>query len=733
MPLMETLAPVALIGILAILLLPLPPMLMDLLLSFNLVLAMVILLATVYLTRPLELSVFPSLLLLVTFFRLALNVATTRLILSNAGERGLGAAGGVVRAFGEFVAGHSPLVGFVIFLLLIVIQFVVITKGATRISEVAARFMLDGLPGKQMSIDGDLSSGLITHDQARARRQQLTREVDFYGAMDGASRWIRGDAIAALIIVLVNILGGLAMGLFYYSMRPSEAFAIFTLLTIGDGLVTQIPAVIIAIAAGLLITRASSPMKLGATLARELLFQPRLLLAGVVFLGVFALLPVPKLPILILLAFGGIGVWLVYRYRRESTPLREEQNLDSQDTRARTKPQSATSELQEVPRIYPLELEIGYRLVGLTGSDSEPGVAQVLTNVRQELATQLGFLIPAARIRDNLNLPPDGFQLKLRGLRISQGRLPTDKVLLAGEPDRFGELEGERCELAGLPQGSIWLETRQQERAELAGLRVMMPVEALAHHLRYLFHQRAHQLLARRDVSKLLERVKQESPSLVEELIPSLLTLGQVHSVLKNLLEEGIPIHDLEAILEALSEGTQRTKDPELLTELVRAHLGEVITARDLASDGRLYALTLEPALEDLLNGALADMPTGRELALPPAAAAELIDALSGQLGQAEAPAGVKVVLLSSPHIRRPLKKALEKPFPQLAVVGYSEIAPTLQVQSVGTIALPPGEVLDELSQHVAALAHWSGNTLGGAEQAGLLEVESRSGVTDAQ
>lgn len=718
--------PLALLGVLAIVLLPLPTLLVDLLLCFNLVLSMVILLATVYLTRPLEFSVFPSLLLLVTFFRLALNVATTRLILSNAGTQGLGAAGGVVRAFGEFVSGGTPLVGFVIFCLLVIIQFVVITRGATRISEVAARFSLDGLPGKQMSIDSDLGAGLIGYEQARALRVGLSQEVDFYGAMDGASRWIRGDAIAALVITLVNILGGLVTGLLYYRMSPAQALSIYTRLTIGDGLVTQIPAVIIATAAGLLISRSSSPSKLSHSLARQLILQPRLLAAAAACLLLLSLLPVPKLPVYMLAVAAAVGAWFTYRHPAVRTHTGPEDTLVREDSRtsleqAPVHKPPRDGEHPQAPEVYPLELEIGYQLVGLVEPDSGDGVASRLSRIRQQLAKKLGFAIPTARIRDNLKLGADELRIKLRGVAISRARLPRDKILVANlkaDPDEF---RAAPCNLSGVPEESYWTDAREQEALELAGLQILTPVEVLERHLGYLLQQRAHQLLTRAEVSRLLEKLRIQSPSLVEEVVPALLSLGELQRVLKGLLEEGIPIYDLETILETLSEAAHETKDTQVLTEMVRTRLGDLISSLYATSDRRLYVLTLEPSLEDLLNGAITLTEVGRTLVLPPPSASALLEAIANRLASAASPAEAQVVILCSSHIRRPLRKLLEKTLPELGVLGYNEIAPTTEVESVGMVTLPAGEELDELSRQVAALAHWPESAVAAVEPGGLM------------
>jgi flagellar biosynthesis protein FlhA len=598
--------PLAAMTLILVILVPLPTWLMDLLLATNITLSAVVLLTVMYMGSPLEFASFPSLLLSMTLFRLVLNTATTRLILTNA-DKGTAAAGHVIEQFGEFVASGSLGVGTIIFLIIVVIQFVVITKGATRIAEVAARFTLDGMPGKQMAIDADLNAGLIGEEEARARREEITREADFFGAMDGASKFVRGDAIAGLIITLINILGGLVVGMVILGRPVGWCLETFTKLTIGDGLVSQIPAFIVSVAAGMLITRTKGEASLGEELLSQMTSRPIALGVTAVFLGLLALTPLPKLPLLVL--GGGCSGIAVILSRRDKGRRREaEQSAARAAAPKPAKPESLLA-------VDPLEVEVGYGLIRLVDRKQGGDLLDRITNLRRQIALDLGIVVPPIRIRDNIQLEPNQYRIKLRGMEVAGGEVMPGHLLAIDSgmvTDPVGGLETKEPAF-GLP--AVWIVEEERHVAEHRNYTVVEASSVMATHLTEVIKNSAAELLTREEVHRLLDNLKERSGKLVEEVVPEVLKPGEIQRVLQNLLRERVPIRDLEAVLETLGDWAPRTKDPEVLTEYVRNTLARTICQQYRAPGEseeeapKIHCVTLDPKVEDLINSHLEHRP----------------------------------------------------------------------------------------------------------------------------
>jgi flagellar biosynthesis protein FlhA len=665
----------AVLGILAVMLIPLPPVLLDLLLTSNLALSLLTLLIGMYILRPLDFSVFPSLLLLLTLFRLSLNVASTRLVLLH-GHEGTRAAGEVIHAFGRFVIGGSYVVGAVVFLILVIIQFVVITKGAGRIAEVAARFTLDAMPGKQLAIDADLNAGLISDNDARARRREIAREADFYGAMDGASKFVRGDAVAGIIITAVNIVGGLVIGVAQQNMDVFDALTTYTLLTIGDGLVTQIPALIVSTAAGIVVTRAAAESELATTFMQQFSGHHRALMITAATLLVLGLIPgLPKVPFLLMAAITGT---VAYNGLKEA-----KQTAEATPGPA---PVSAggPEKVEKLLALDPLELEVGYSLIPLVDPGQGGDLLDRVRLVRRQFATDLGFVVPPIRIRDNLQLKPAAYAIKIRGLAVGKGEILPGHYL-AMNPGTATESVGgvpTTEPTFGLP--AHWVTTEERERAQVLGYTVVDPSSVITTHLTETIRRHARDLLGRQEVQALIDVLKPTHPSVVETLVPNLLSLGTVQKVLQNLLAEGVSIRDLALILEVLADAAPATKDPVLLTEYARQALGRTICRSLASSDGTLKVFTLSPGMEQLLADALADGDQGRYLALEPRVAQRVIEGIAKVVGK-EPPDGTPVVLCS-PTIRPHLRRLTERYLPHLAMMSYNEIGSDVTLKAVAMV-----------------------------------------------
>ncbi len=663
------------------LVIPLPPLAMDLLLVANITAAVLILMSTVYMTDPLQLSSFPSLLLILTFFRLALNVATSRLILGSA-EQTEAKAGQMVQTFGEIVAGGSVVVGAVIFLILVIIQFVVITKGATRISEVAARFVLDAMPGKQMSIDADLNAGLINETEARRRREKITKEADFYGAMDGASKWVRGDAIASLIITLINILGGFIIGVAMHGMEWGRALELYSKLTIGDGLVNQVPALIMAVSAGLVTTRsASAELNLGGEVVGQLFNRPRALATAAAVLGVLSLLVFPTfrtMPVAMLLGFVA---WQVRKVKLGKEKAAERAAVERQQSEV--KPERVEGLL----KVDPMELEVGYGLIPLVDPAQGGELLERVTMIRRQIAMDLGLVVPPIRIRDNMQLEPGEYCVKLRGTEIARGTAMPDRLLAMDSGVATGRVEGiETKEPAfGLP--AVWISKAQKDRAATMGYTVVDAESVVATHLTEIIRKHAAEILTREQVTKLIENLKETSSHLVDEVYPKLLSTGEIQKVLQNLLRERVSIRSLEAILEALGDCAPRTKDPEVLTEYARNALGRAICRSLVEADGKLHVVSVDPKLEDAVDRAIQRTETGSYLTLPPADIRKVVEAVGREISRLAA-AGHAGVVLCSPQVRSHLKRMTEGEMPSLSVISYNELVPEVQVESLGMVTV---------------------------------------------
>jgi flagellar biosynthesis protein FlhA len=673
---------VGVVAILVVMLVPLPAALLDLLITLNLSISLLVLLISMYIQNPLEFSVFPTFLLMITLFRLSITVASTRLILLH-GNEGTTAAGQVIAAFGHFVVGGNYVVGAVVFLILVVIQFVVITKGAGRIAEVAARFTLDAMPGKQMAIDADLNAGLINEAQARARRQEIAREADFYGAMDGASKFVRGDAIAGVIITLVNILGGFAIGVLQLNLPLTDAAKTYTVLTIGDGLVTQIPALIVSTASGIVVTRAATATELGQAFTGQMLKHSRALAIAAGVLLALGLVPgLPKLPFFILAAVTGSIAYSDLKSQGAAAAAK------AAEEGAQAAAPPAPEKVERLLALDPLELEVGYGLIPLVDAAQGGDLLERIRLLRRQFATDLGFVVPPIRIRDNLQLKPSQYAVKIRGLEVATGEVMLGHYLAMNPGTAQGALEGveTREPTFGLP--AHWIPARAKEQAQLQGYTVVDPSAVIATHLTEVIRMQARELLSRQDVQALLDHLKQSQPAVVDGLIPGLLPLGAVHKVLQNLLGEGVSIRDLGTILETLADHAPATRDPNLLTEHARQALAKNICRHLVGSDGLLKVLSLAPGLEGILADGLTEGEGGLTyLGLEPRVAQRAIEAIAAAIERAQ-PLETAPVLLCAATLRPHLKRLTERYLPHLAVLSYNEIAPRVTIRSVGMVEL---------------------------------------------
>ena len=691
--------PVGFVSLLAVILVPLPPVVMDLLISANISLAVVILLTTIYMDKPLDFSVFPSLLLATTLLRLVLNIASTRLILTadaSTPDQAMGVAGKVISAFGNFVAGDSLFVGIVLFLILVVVQFVVVTKGATRISEVAARFTLDAMPGKQMAIDSDLSAGIITDAEARQRRDEIRQEADFFGAMDGASKFVRGDAIAGIIITVVNILGGLAVGIIDKGWPVGQTADVFTRLTIGDGLTSQLPSFIISVAAALIVTRSGSKAQLGDELADQVISQPRGLIITAVFLAMLSFTGLPMLPLLA--TSGGLGLLAYSMIRARRSKKAEVEREDREKAQV-----VEHAPVETLLKVDTLELEVGYGLVSLVDAAQGGDLLDRITAVRRQLAAELGLVMPPVRIRDNVQLGAHDYRVKIRGNAVARGLIRPGRLLAMDSGMVSGRIDGEATREPAFGLDARWIDPALRERAETMNYTVVDPTSVLATHLSETVKRRAHELLTREEVNNLIAGLKERAPKLVEEAIPTVVKPGDLHKVLQSLLRERVPIRDLETIVETLADWATKTKDLDVLTEYVRHALRRTICSQFVVPAGeadlggqhresamRLACITLDPALEDLITGYIDRGPGGTTLTMPARVASEvsacIVRALEQLVGAGHVP-----VVLASPQVRAVVRGLVEQAVPNVAVLGYNEVEPGIEVQAVGLASPPQG------------------------------------------
>lgn len=673
---------VAVVMIVAMMIIPLPTGVLDVLLTLNISVALVMLLVSMYTIEPLQFSVFPSLLLIATLFRLALNVSSTRLILLD------GYAGEVIESFGGFVVGGNYVVGIVVFMILVIIQFVVITNGAGRVAEVSARFTLDAMPGKQMAIDADLNAGLITDQEARRRRQAIGKEADFYGAMDGASKFVKGDAIAGIIIVFVNIIGGLAIGIIQNGMEIGDALQTYTLLTVGDGLVTQVPALLISTATGIIVTRAASESNLGVDMSRQMIANPRALaiVAGILF--AFGLIPgLPKLPFFVI--GGCLGAVAYVLNNRAKAREQAESAVPVVENGANQSPEAITSLLQ----VDPMELEIGYGLVSMVDESVGGNLVNRIAGIRRQLALELGIVLPSIRIRDNLQLDPSQYVVKLRGAEIARGEIKVGNYLALNPGSVSEEIDGVPTTDPAFGLPALWITSVEKQRAEILGYTVVDATSVVTTHLTEIIKNNTADLLSRQDVQNLVNNLKSEHPAVVDELIPNLMSLGEVQKVLQGLLRERIPIRDLVTILETLADHARSTKDPDLLLEHTRHALSRQITLQYKEHDDSLHVITLSPYLEQLISDTLVQTEHGTMANIEPSRAQQILQSVASNVERMIA-LGHQPVVLCSARVRLPFKRFIERTIPNLSVLSFSEISPRVKVQSSGMVDIKGVEAI---------------------------------------
>ncbi|MBP2633186.1 MAG: flhA [Firmicutes bacterium] len=666
----------AIITIVIMMIIPLPTFLLDLLLCVNITLALVIIMVAIYNVEPLDFSVFPSLLLVTTLFRLALNVSSTRLILLQ------GYAGEVIMSFGNFVVGGNAVVGFIVFVILVIINFIVITKGSERVAEVAARFTLDAMPGKQMSIDADLNSGAISDVEARTRRMKIQNEADFYGAMDGASKFVKGDAIAAIIIIMINIIGGFVIGMVQRNLDITHALSTYTLLTVGEGLVNQIPALLVSTATGIIVTRAASDNNLGQDLTTQLFNNPRVffIASGVLFM----LAVIPGLPGSPFIALSLITFIIAYNLRKNATESVENSMVKQEEKEKEEirKPENIISLLQ----VDPMELEIGYSLIPLVDTGQGGDLLERIVMIRRQCALEMGLVVPTIRIRDNIQIKPNAYSVKLKGIEIAKGELLLDHYLAMNSGTVFEEITGiDTVEPAfGLP--ALWIPEAEREQAELNGYTVVDAVSVLATHITEVIKSHAAEILGRQETQNLVDSIKKNNSSLIEELLPDLMSIGDIQKVLANLLKERISIRDMVTILEVLADYAKLTKDTEILTEYVRHALSRQITKQNVQNN-ILPAVTLDPATENIISSAVQRNDHGSYVTLEPNNMQRLVNSLNVELPKLTN-LGYQPIVLTSPAVRLYFRKLIERSIPGVIVLSHVEVQPEIEIQVLGVVKI---------------------------------------------
>lgn len=676
--------PVFVMIVLVVMVLPLPAFMVDLLITLNITLSLVILMVGMYVPRPKEFSSYPSVLLVVTLFRLAINVATTRRILLYAGDEGADAAGHMVKAFGQFVVGGSYIVGLVVFLILLAIQFLVINHGAGRIAEVTARFTLDALPGKQMAIDADLNAGYIDEHEARKRRKDLQEEAGFYGAMDGAVKFTQRDAVASLIVLAVNIVAGIILGVLRYNLPVMQALEVYTLLTVGDGLVTVIPSLLISVGGAILTTRSGSDASgLGSQVLSQIGADPRPMAIAASVLFLFGVVPgLPLFPFWVMGAIFGIMAYAAWRLP-SATPAAAAELAASEKVKAATV--EGGEKVEGLLKIDPLGLEVGYSLIPLLDVKQGGTVLERIKGVRRQMAQELGIVVPPVRIRDNLQLPPHTYRVMLRGEEIARAELQPSQFLAMNPGTATEELAGTPTSEPAFGLPAFWIPEAQRDRAQMLSYTVVEPATVLTTHLSELIKQHAPELLGRPEVQHLLDNLKDSTPRLVDDLIPNVITLTTLQKVLHNLLRERVPVRDLGRILEATADAATMTKDVGFITEYVRQALGRVLTGPHLSESGELGVLVLDPQIEQTLQGGIEQTDRGSFLALEPNRTQELLSRIAN--GIAALLPGAQPVLLTNPVVRPHLRRLLERALPHLVVLSHSEVPLDVRVVNLGTVS----------------------------------------------
>jgi len=669
---------VAVLVILGLMVIPVQPVLLDLLLTFSIAFSVVVLLVALYLKEPLQFSSFPSLLLIMTLFRLSLNIASTRLILSKA------AAGQIIQSFGDFVVGGNYVIGVIVFIILVVVNFLVITKGSGRIAEVAARFTLDAMPGKQMAIDADLNAGLINETEARQRRAKITSEAEFFGAMDGASKFVRGDAIAGIIITVINIAAGFIIGMLQMGMAAGEALGRFTILTVGDGLVSQIPALLVSTAAGMVVTRSSGALNLGQALTLQIFRQEKAVYLAAGALLVFGLIPgLPTVPFLVLAAFIGTLGFVFGRKVKAVQQRRTEMDRRQEEAAVAEEPEGINNE--ELFVIDRLELEIGYGLIPLVDEARGGDLLVRISNIRRQVGNELGIFVHPVRVRDNLQLGGNDYVLKLKGVEVSRATLMPERLLAMNTRHEVGEVAGIATTEPAFGLPALWIEKGQKTAAEMEGYTVVEPAAVLATHLSEIVRRHADELLSRQDVKDMCESVREFAPALIEDLIPDKVSINNLHNVLRSLLHERVPIKDVVTILETLANYSGANVPADLLTGKVREALHRTITALHTETDGKLCVVSLHPAVEQVFLQAGRESEQSGAVAIDPQFTQDFLTKLDGVLRTAYSAGPPPVMLVPTP-IRFFVKRLIEPSYPNLTVMGYTEVSPTAQVQAAGTV-----------------------------------------------
>ncbi|MBS0373653.1 MAG: flagellar biosynthesis protein FlhA [Proteobacteria bacterium] len=677
--------PVLLLVMLAMIVLPLPPVLLDLFFTFNIALSLVVILAVIYVRRPLDFAVFPTVLLAATLLRLALNVASTRVVLLE-GHTGPSAAGQVIHAFGSFVIGGNYAVGLVVFAILVIINFMVVTKGAGRVSEVTARFTLDAMPGKQMAIDADLNAGIITQAEATVRRQEVREEADFYGAMDGASKFVRGDAIAGILVVFINIFGGLAVGVLQHGLDFSAAGRTYVLLTIGDGLVAQIPALLLSVAVAIIVTRMSRSSDMSQQVAKQMLGQPKALAVSAGILGVMGLIPgMPNLAFLFMAAAAGGGAWLLKRKAEEAA---RAPALEPAAAAAAAGPTAVPAEQKElswddVESVDPIGLEVGYRLIPLVDKSQGGELMGRIKGVRKKLSEELGFLVPAVHIRDNLDLGPNSYRITVQGVPVGEAEVFPDRDLAINPGTVAGPVPGIATKDPAFGLDAVWIERGRREQAQTQGYTVVDGGTVVATHLSQLLSGHSHELLGHEEVQQILNRLQKAAPKLVEELVPKALPMSVVVKVLQNLLLERVPIRNFRVIAETLAENAPRTQDPAQLVAAVRIALGRSIVQAITGLRQELPVITLDAQLEQVLGDSI--LGGGDGPGFEPGLADRLVQALADSARRQEL-AGEPAVLLTTPKLRPALARLLRHGVPNLSVLAYNEVPENRRIRVVSAV-----------------------------------------------
>ncbi|KPK39047.1 MAG: flagellar biosynthesis protein FlhA [Gammaproteobacteria bacterium SG8_47] len=677
-------APALLLVMIAMIVVPLPPLLLDTFFTFNISLSLVVLLAVIYTLRPLDMGIFPTILLISTLLRLALNVASTRVVLLE-GHTGTGAAGHVIEAFGEFVIGGNYTVGIVVFLILVIINFVVVTKGATRISEVTARFTLDAMPGKQMAIDADLNAGLIDQEEARTRREEIHREAEFYGSMDGASKFVRGDAVAGILILLINIIGGLAIGIAQHDLSIAEAARNYTLLTIGDGLVAQIPSILLSTAAGIMVTRVSTAEDMGEQVVGQLFSSPRALAVTAGILGVMGV--IPGMPNVAFLVFAALTGAVAYFMRQRA--LEPEVESVPEPVTTETSPELRELSWDDVTPVDAVGLEVGYRLIPLVDKAQGGQLMARIKGVRKKLSQELGFLIPAVHIRDNLDLGPNAYRITLLGATVGEAEIHPDRELAINPGQVFGTLKGVATKDPAFGLDAVWIDAKLRDQAQTMGYTVVDPNTVVATHLSQIMQGHAHELLGHEEVQHLLDMLAKHSPKLVENLVPDALPISRLVKILQNLLREGVPIRDLRTIAETLAEHAPRSQDADVLTETARGALSRAIVQQINGLGTELPVVALDPDLERILHQAVQVAGEGQP-AVEPGLAERLHSSLR-ETAQQQERAGQPAVLLVSAVLRPMLARFVKASIPTMSVLSYNEIPDNKQIRIVATVGQAPG------------------------------------------